>query len=204
MRLSWLSRCNFYFCLCHKLALWPWASHQISLTHANISEKGYCKALISADDYYTHKSSSSFSSLFSSLAISLSFQRWSRKLSGSTQKRYFFRGKKPDSTLLCHQVLPDKSAFQVTVNMWQTLHCSHQRWGAPEPAEDTAYCAHHSAGPHKIRKRMGKKRVLQSFNIHRRLLNTCYCEEGRAQITGTGIGTEERTVVWPILPISPS
>lgn len=106
MRLSWLSRCNFYFCLCHKLALWPWASHQISLTHANISEKGYCKALISADDYCTHKSSSSFSSLFSSLAISLSFQRWNRKLSGSTQNRYFFRGKKPEPTLLCPQVLP--------------------------------------------------------------------------------------------------
>lgn len=96
MRLSWLSRCNFYFYLCHKLALWPWATHQLSLTHTNISEKGYCKALISADDYYMHKSSSSFSSLFSSLAISLSFQRWGRKLSGSTQNRHCFREKKPD------------------------------------------------------------------------------------------------------------
>lgn len=93
MILYWHSRCNFYFCLCHKLALWPWASHQISLTHINISQRGYGKALITGDDYYMHKSSSSFLSLFSSLAISLSFQIWSRKLSGNTPNRHHFCGK---------------------------------------------------------------------------------------------------------------
>lgn len=126
MRLSWLSRCNFYSCLCHKLALWPWASHQISLTHMNSSEKGYCKALISADDYCTHKSSSSLSSLFSSLAISLSFQRWSRKLSGNTQNTV-----SEEKTGTTFSVPPGSGRQGCLLPghcEYLTLHCNHQRW----------------------------------------------------------------------------
>lgn len=156
MRLSWLLRCNFYFCLCHKLALWPWANHHISLTHMNISGKGYCKALISADDYYMHKSSSSFSSLFSSLAISLSFQRWSRKLSGNTQNRYCFRGKNRDyicyAPRFCQTRVPSRSLWIYNAPLQPS------DVGGPESAEDAAHCAHHNIGPHKIRKRLKKKK----------------------------------------------
>lgn len=111
-----LLRCNFYFYLCHKLAVWPWASHQISLTHANLSDKGYCKASISADDYYMHISSSSFSSLFSSPALSLSFQIWRRKLNGNIQNRYSFCWKIATIVAMLPTFCQTSVTFQVAVN----------------------------------------------------------------------------------------
>ena len=128
MILYWLLRCNFYFWLCHKLAMWPWASHQISLTHTSISEKGYCKALISADDYYTHKSSS-FSSLFSSLAISLSFQIWSRKLSGNIENRYCFCGKKIH-TAFAMPPSPARQGYLLSCCKQTIAHCNDRGGGA--------------------------------------------------------------------------
>lgn len=148
----WLSRCHFYFCLCHKVAMWPWASHQISMIHTNISEKGYCKTLITGDDYYTHKSSSSFSSLFSSLAISLSFQIWSGKLSGNIQNRHNFYGKIHWPQLLCLQVLLHKGAFHSAAKrphplQWWEWHAS------VEAADHYAQCSIRSC---KIRKSLKK------------------------------------------------